>query len=52
MRQIKYEDEENEIIIIDHKHQNRVTRVQRVYRPFTFAAGMSNKKYYFQNALH
>ena len=39
-RHINLEGEENEIIVIDHKHQNGVTRVQGVYRPFTSAAGM------------
>ena len=42
LRQKDLEDEENEIIVFDHKHQNGVTRVQGVYRPFTSAAGMSN----------
>ena len=30
LRQKNLEDEENEIIVIDHKHQNGITRVQGV----------------------
>ena len=40
-RQINLEDEENEIIVFYHKHQNGITRVQGVYRPFTSAAGIT-----------
>ena len=41
-RQITLDDNENEIIVIDHKHQNGITRVQGVYRPFTSAVGNSS----------
>jgi hypothetical protein len=41
-RQITLEDNENEIIVIDHKHQNGMSRVQGIYRPFTSVDGNSS----------
>ena len=41
-RQTNLENEENEIIVIDHKHQNGITRVQGIYRPFTSTAAISS----------
>jgi hypothetical protein len=41
-RQITLEDNENEIIVFDHKHQNGRTRVQDTYRPFKSVGGNSN----------
>jgi hypothetical protein len=32
---------DNEIIVIEHKHQNGITRVQGDYRPLTSVAGIS-----------
>ena len=42
IRKMKLEDDENEIIVIDHQHQHGISRVQGIYRPFTSATGMSS----------
>ena len=42
IRQMNLEDDENDIIVINHQHQHGLTRVQGIYRTFISATGMSS----------
>jgi hypothetical protein len=41
-RRIDLDEPENEIIVIDHKHQYGITRVLGIYMPFTSVTGVKN----------
>ena len=51
-RRIDLEEPENEIIVIDHKHQHGITRVQGIYRPFTSVTGVKNNNPDEDRRLH
>jgi hypothetical protein len=51
-RRIDLEEPENEIIVIDHKRQHGITRVQGIYKPFTSVTGVKNNNPDEDRRLH